>query len=103
MSAHDERDAEPTQGEYSPKWVGRQVSRLEANLRKIDRQLEQHFQTVGETSVADDVWAIQMLTRRLDTEERLRYWHDVRDGMVGGTSAYTSETIRRGDHVRISG
>lgn len=103
MSAHDERDAEPTQAGYSPKWVGRQISRLEAILRKIDRQLEQHFRTVGETSVADDVWAIQMLTRRLDTEERLRYWHDVRDGLVGGTPAYTSETIRRGDYVRISG
>jgi hypothetical protein len=54
-------------------------------------------------SVAEDVWAIQMLTRRLDTEEQLRYWHDLRDGLIGGMSTHSSETIRRGDYVRISG
>jgi hypothetical protein len=95
-------DSARTQASYSSQWVGRQIARLEADLRKVDRQLERHFRTSRETSVAEDVWAIQMLTRRLDTEERLRYWQDVRDGQVG-TAVYTSETVRRGDYVRIAG
>ncbi|MBP2351740.1 hypothetical protein JOF29_002823 [Kribbella aluminosa] len=76
---------------------------MDASLRKVDRQLEQHFLTLGETSVVEDVWAIQMLTRRLDIEEQLRYWHDVREGEVGGPLAHTPETIRGGDYVRVSG
>jgi hypothetical protein len=102
MSTPDQR-AERVQDRYSPKWVGRQIARLEVSLRKVDRQLERHFQARGETSVAGDLWAIQMLTRRLDTEEQLRYWHDLREGMVGGPLAHTPETIRRGDYVRVSG
>lgn len=84
-------------------WLGRQITRLEGDLRKVDRQLERHFETGGVTTPDQDAWAIQMLTKRLDIEEKLHYWQDVRDGLTGGVEAYNSDTIRRGDYVRISG
>lgn len=96
-------DPRCTRAGYSAHWVGRQVARLEASLRKIDRQLEQHFRASQETSASEDAWAIQMLTRRLDAEEQLRYWHEVGEGLVGTTPTYTSGTIARGGYVRISG
>jgi hypothetical protein len=95
-------DDTPAGERYSMRWVGRQLTRLEANLRKLDRQLEQHFAN-GATTLDEDLWAIQMLTKLLDVEEKLHYWQDVRDGLTGGVDAYNSDTIRRGDYVRISG
>ncbi|WP_327640842.1 hypothetical protein OHB24_21355 [Kribbella sp. NBC_00482] len=64
---------------------------LEGKLSKVDRLLERHFRNIaveGQTSVAADLWTIRMLIRRMDLEERLRYWRDVSGGLVEGTPAH---------------
>lgn len=102
----DEARTERSNDSYSLRWIGRQITRLEAGLRKVDRQLEQHFRAVdasGEISAAMDLWAIRMLIRRIDIETQLRHWHEVSDQLIEGVPTYTSATIRRGDYVRISG
>ncbi|WP_410790553.1 hypothetical protein [Kribbella sp. C-35] len=86
-------DDAQTQRQSALKWVGQQVLHLEGKLSKVDRLLEQHFQTVAagaETSTSTDLWAIRILVRRIDLEERLRHWREVGDRLVEGTSTHSA-------------
>jgi len=79
---------------YALRLAGHQMLYLEGKLSKVDRLLERHFRIIavdGQTSVGADLWTIRMLIRRIDLEERLRYWRDVSGGLVEG-----KPTHRRG-------
>jgi hypothetical protein len=88
---------EQTQRRHSLKVAGHQILHLEGKLSKVDRLLEQHFRTIAagaETSTATDLWAIRMLIRRIDLEERLRHWREVGDRLLEGTPAHSVGMIR---------
>ncbi|HEY3558882.1 MAG TPA: hypothetical protein VGL05_15530 [Kribbella sp.] len=106
VSLRIDEDAKSTATSYSDRWVGRQIARLEENLRKVDSKLEDHFraiETAGESSVEADLWSIRMLLRRTDIVEELRRWTEVRAEMAEGAPGHTPKTIEKGDYVRISG
>jgi hypothetical protein len=88
---------EQTQRRYSLKLAGHQILHLEGKLSKVDRLLERHFRTIAagaQTSAATDLWAIRMLIRRIDLEERLRHWRAVGDRITAGTAAHSAGMIR---------
>ncbi|TDO68973.1 hypothetical protein EV651_1017 [Kribbella sp. VKM Ac-2571] len=90
-------DDEPTQRRYSLKMVDDQILHLEGKLSKVNRLLGQHFRTIaveGQTSAATDLWAIRMLLRRIDLEERLRHWREVGDRLTEGTPAHSAGMVR---------
>lgn len=106
VSVQIDDEPAPLPAQYSVKWVRRRVERLEADLRKVHRQLDQHFRRVEagvETTATADVWAIQMLVRRIDMTEELRRWHEVIEELTDGTHTHTPETVQKGDYVRIAG
>ncbi|TCC38880.1 hypothetical protein [Kribbella speibonae] len=94
-------DAERTNGWHSLQWVARQIARLQANLTKIDRQLEHLLPAIGggrEGSVGSDLWAIRLLSRRIKIGEQLRHWHEIIDVTSGQIPGIT----REGSYVRIA-
>lgn len=87
--------------------VGRRVARLEAELRKVERQLEGYTRVIGGYkevhAAATGEWAERLQLQRTDLQAQLTYWIRVRDELAATGPTYSSKTIKRGDYVRISG
>jgi hypothetical protein len=77
--------------------VEAQIMHLEGKLSKVDRLLDEHFQTIvagTQTSLATDLWTIRMLIRRLDLDERLRQSREVGERTIGDAPPHTSGMSR---------
>ncbi|MFG1626218.1 DUF3560 domain-containing protein [Kribbella sp. NPDC049227] len=107
----DERRADVLSGEaerrYSGKAVGRRITRLETELRKVESQLDGCTRVVGGyTQIhppATDASADRLRLQRIDLKDQLEYWTGVRDELAADQPMYSHETIKKGDYVRVSG
>jgi hypothetical protein len=96
-----------TKRRYSVRSVGRRITRLEAELRKVERQLEGYTRVIGGYkdvhATATGQWAERLKLQRADLQTQLNYWTGIRDELDTTGPTYSPETIKKGDHVRISG
>jgi hypothetical protein len=96
-----------TEFRYSVKSVGRRIGRLEAELRKVGRQLEGYTRTIdGYKEVhaaATGDWAERLRVRQTDLRAQIDYWRGVGRELAEARPTYSQETIKKGDYVRICG
>ncbi|TCC52143.1 DUF3560 domain-containing protein [Kribbella pittospori] len=96
-----------TEVRYSVRSVGRRIGRLEADLRKLQRQLEGYTRVIGHYeevhAPATGEWADRLKLQLADLEAQLDYWAGVRDELAVSHPTYSHETVKKGDYVRVSG
>ena len=107
--------AHATDARYNPVTVANRIARLEADARRITRQIDGHARTVSITAAGEKVTetmppatgqhAEKLWTRREELDAQLAYWHGIRDTQTatGEATSHSRETISAGDAVKISG
>lgn len=117
-SVEDSRAADEAQGRaeqlvgaterrYTVPTVGKRIDRLEAELRKLNRQLDGYTRVIGGYkqvhAPATGDRAERLRRERADLKAQLDYWCEVREELVATKPTYSQETIKKGDYVRVSG
>ncbi|MEU4607295.1 DUF3560 domain-containing protein [Kribbella sp. NPDC023972] len=96
-----------TERRYSAISVGRRITRLEAQLRKVKRQLDGYTRVIGGYKQihppAEGEWAEQLQLVSADLEAQLEFWNGVREELATAGPTYSKETIKKGDYVRVCG
>ena len=107
--ARAEIAAASTDARNSPVTVGNRIETMEAELRKIGRQLTGYTRNLsnGQEEVhapETGPYAERLRLQQADLEEQVTYWKAVRaEQAANGVPVFSAETISKGDYVCVSG
>ena len=100
---------------YNPVTVANRIARLEADARRLTRQIDGHTRTAYITAAGEKVTettdpatgqhAEKLWTRREEIDAQIAYWQGIRDAQIerGEATNHSREGIAVGDAVKISG